>query len=83
MEHTNSQSTSADDIILYKGPIQFESDQQFNLTLDQEIDLILNQKVDLTLDQAKEEIAKLNKEIFILKRKLEEKNEGNIKAIYY
>ena len=83
MEHTNAQLTNADDIISYKGPIQLESDKQFDLTLDQEIDLILDQKVDLTLDQAKEEITKLNKEIFILKRKLEEKNEGNIKAIYY
>ena len=80
MEHTNSQSTDAqstdaDDIMSCKGPIQLESDQK--------IDLISDQGINLTLDQAKEEIIKLNKEIFILKRKLEEKNEGNMKAIYY
>ena len=38
--------------------------------------------LDLTLDQAKEEILKLNKEIFLLKRKLEEKGEGNIRVIF-
>ena len=70
MEHTNYQSTNDDDIILCKGPIELESNETINL-------------VNLTLDQAKEEITKLNKEIFMLKRKLEEKNEGNIKAIYY
>lgn len=54
-----------------------------NCLLCKNIDLTKsNSNQTMTIDQALEEIARLNREIFLLKRKLEEKNEGNLWTLF-